>query len=1022
VNSTEIAAHLDPEEWREIVAWYHRATGDAVAQFGGQVAQYLGDGVMAFFGYPQAHDDDAERAVRASVAILDAISENNHPPAVHHKVELAVRVGIHTGHVVIDEGAQGINAFGDVPNIASRVQTAAAPNTILITAPVLQLVSGLFVVEDRGTQTLKGVPEPVQLYSVLRSSGVRGRIKIAASRGLTPFVGRDDELRLLMNRWELAREGEGQVVLISGEAGIGKSRLVRQFQERLSGASHNWIQTEFSPYLQHTPLASTADVLQRGLNWRGTETVEEKLDRLEENIALAGLKPAEALPLIAPLLNLPVPDKYPPLLLSPEKQRKRLLATLIGLLMGTTRAQPLVVVLEDLQWSDPSSLELQQLIVEQNTTVPMLLLYTARPEFRVPWPMRAHHAQITLNRLNRAQAREVVTRVAASRALPKDVLDTVVERAGGVPLFTEELTRAVLEGGSPEAGRAIPATLQDSLMARLDRLGPAKDAAQVASVIGREFSYELLHEVSPMTEDELQSALAKLTEAELVYTRGIPPQASYQFKHALVQEAAYEALLKSHRRQLHRRVAETLAEKFPEVADTQPELLALHWTQAGAAEPAVAAWWKAGRQAVKRFANAEAIADLSRALELLSNLPESRGRDTEELGLQMLLTTPLIATKCYTATEVEKACYRARDLSERIGDTPRLSAILGGLFSIYLNRGELPTALELANQMLSLAERRGDRVRLVWAHFSLGVILEISGYFSSSRNHLEKSIAHYDFQERKSYGFVQDPGASGLSVLGRVLHVLGYPEQALEKQRQAMDWARKLGDPYTLQWVLSGAVLLHFQRAEYQSALDVEEERTAICTKHGFEPMLRHAIAQRSLALTYLGRNEEGISQLLQAWESLEAKRAENQGKDIVDFEMFLYLAAEAYWRSGQAIQGLKAFSDAEALSKVGPASPRGLDLLRIKANLLLLLKDAAKLSEAEQLFRSAIQIARSCEARWPELRSTTALARLLRDTNRRDEARAMLAEIYGWFTEGFDTADLKDARALLEELSDSPR
>jgi class 3 adenylate cyclase/tetratricopeptide (TPR) repeat protein len=1018
VNSTEIAARLDPEEWHEILASYHRTTSDAVAKFGGQVAQYLGDGVMAFFGYPQAHDDDAERAVRAGLAILDAISETNRAPGGHHKLEIAVRVGIHTGHVVMHEGDQGIKAFGDVPNIASRVQTAAAPNTTLITDPVLQLVSGLFVVEDRGTQTLKGVPEPVQLYSVSSSSRVRGRLRTSASRGLTPFVGRDDELRLLMNRWELAREGEGQVVLITGEAGIGKSRLVRQFQERLSTSSHRWVQTDFSPYLQQTPFASTADVIHQSFNWSGVESVEEKLDRLDENIALAGLKPAEAVPLIAPLLNLPVPDKYPPLLLSSEQQRKRLLATLIGLLIGTTRGQPLVVVLEDLQWSDPSSLDLQQLTVEQNATVPMLLLYTARPEFRAPWPMRAHHTQITLNRLSRSQAREMVTRVAASEALLKDVLDTVVERAGGVPLFAEELTRAVLEGGTAEAVRAIPATLQDSLMARLDRLGTAKDAACVASVIGREFSYELLHAVSTMTEDELQSALAKLTEAELIYARGIPPEAIYQFKHALLQDAAYEALLKSRRRQLHRRVAETLAEKYPEVAETQPELLALHWTEAGAAEPAVAAWRKAGRQAVKRFANAEAVADLSRALEVLNNLPESRARDTEELSLQMLLTTPLIATKGYTAPEVEKACYRARDLSQQIGDTPHLSAILGGLTSIYVNRGELPTALELANRMLSLAERKDDPVRLVWAHYSLGMIFAESDDYQSARSHLDKSIAHYNFQERQSYGYVQDPGATGLSLLAYVLHMLGYPEQAREKLRQAMDWAGKLGDPYTLQWVLIQACLLHFLRGEFQSAFEGAEERIAICRKHGFEPALRRAIEHRGLALTYLGRNEEGISQLLQIWERVEAEKARDQRTDFEDFNI-LYLTAQAYWRSGQARPGLKAFADAQALSnEVGfPQTER----LPLKGNLLLLLKDSASLTEAERLFRSAIQIERTYGAKWPELLSTTALARLLRDTGRRDEARAMLAEIYNWFTEGFDTADLKDAKALLEELGNSP-
>jgi tetratricopeptide (TPR) repeat protein len=427
---------------------------------------------------------------------------------------------------------------------------------------------------------------------------------------------------------------------------------------------------------------------------------------------------------------------------------------------------------------------------------------------------------------------------------------------------------------------------------------------------------------------------------------------------------------------------------------------------------------------VKRFANAEAVADLSKALEVLNTLPETAARDTEELSLQMLLTTPLIATKGYTAPEVETALYRARDLSQRIGGNPRLSSILGGLASFYYNRGELPTALELANQMLSFAERKDDPIRLVWAHYTLGLILDGLGDLSSSRNHFEKSIVHYNFQDRKSYGFVQDPGATGLSALANVLQALGYPEQALEKHRQAMDWARKLGDPFTLQWVLNAACQLHFQRGEFHSALEMEEEQIAVCRTHGFESVLREGIARRGLALTYVGRNDEGISLIHQIWEMVKAQTRDEQTRD---FDI-LYLVAHAYRKSGQAIRGLKAFADAQTLSNERVVRPVALlevgfpqnEQLRLKANLLLLLNDAAKLTEAERLFRSAIQIERSCGAKWYELQSTTALARLLRDTGRRDEARKILAEIYGWFTEGLDLPDLKEAKALLDELSGS--
>jgi class 3 adenylate cyclase/tetratricopeptide (TPR) repeat protein len=1007
VNSTEIAAQLDPEEWRGILARYQRVAAEAVARFEGHVAQYLGDGVLALFGYPTAHENEAERAVRTALDIIERVAALNAGRDAERVPALAARVGIHAGPVVVgDSDNKSANVFGDTPNMAARVQAAAERNTVVVSAAVHRLVSGRFVVEDRGAQALKGIAHPVQLYRVIQPTVVGQRSPDASTRVLTPFVGRVEEMRLLQSRWERAREGQGQVVLMVGEPGIGKSRLLEEFRARIKGDPHLWIEGAGEQSFAHTPFHALSQMLDQILGWRGDESGEEHVSQLERALGLVQMKLDEAVPLIAEMLNLPIPEKYSPLLFAPDRKRKRLMVNLAGWMINASQMQPVVMAIEDLQWVDPSTLELINTLVGQSATVPLMLLSTARPEFRAAWPIRAHHAQITLTRLNDRHTREMVANVAAGASLSKDVIDTVVKRTDGVPLFAEELTRLMLEGNGRAALSEIPATLQNSLTARLDRLGPGKEVAQLAAVIGREFSYELLEAVSPLQGPELQAALVRIAEAELVYPYGTPPNATYQFKHALVRETAYEALLKTRRRELHRRVAETLAEKFPAVADTQPELFARHWTEAGLVEPAVAAWRKAGRRAVERFANAEAVANLSRALEVLNKLPESRERDTGELGLQMLLTTPLIATKGYTAPEVEKACYRAKDLSQRVGDTPHLSAILGGLTSVYYNRGELATALELANQMLSLAERKDDPVRLVWAHNALGLILNDLGEFSSSRHHLEKSIAHYDFQGQHNYGWVQDPGACGLSALAGVLQVLGYPEQALAKQHQAMDWARRVGDPFTLQWVLRAGTHLHFQRAEFQSALELVEEKIAVCTTHGFEPSLRYAIALRGLVLTYLDRNDEGIAQILQVSEGLDAKTPEEFG--------ILYSVAEAYEKSGRAIQGLKALAEAQAQSKdVRPQMKQ----LRLKANLLVLLKDPTKLLEAEQLFRSAIQIERSCGAKGSELLSTVALARLLRDTNRREEARAMLSEIYGWFTEGFDIAVVRDAKALLEEL-----
>ncbi len=668
VGSTALAAQFDPEEWREIVADYHHAAADAIERFGGYVALYLADGIMAYFGWPEAHDNEAERAARGGLAILDAIAKLNERPA---RPKLSARVGIDSGVVVVGAGAgKEADVFGDAPNIASRVQNAAEPDTVLITEATHRLISGLFVVEDRGAQTLKGVATPVQLYQVVQPSGVRGRLEaVAASLGLTPFVGREDELRLLLNRWERVFEGEGQVGLIVGEAGIGKSRLLERFHEQIVGTPHTWVEAAAAPFFQNTPFYPVAEMLRQLLAWQRDEPAENQLAGLERSLELAGLKLAEGVRLVAPLLNMPLPQKYPPLALSPQQRRRRLLATLVEWVMGAARAQPLVIATEDLHWADPSTLELIQLLVEQGATARLLLLYTARPEFHPHWPQRAHHTQITLNRLSARDVRTMVEELAERKILSDETIATVVERTGGVPLFVEELTRVVLEsGGDPKLiEREIPVTLQDSLLARLDRLGSAKVVAQIGAVIGGEFSYELLRAVHPVQEEVLQRALRSLADAELIYVRGIPPDATYRFKHSLIRDAAYQTLLKSRRKELHGLVAQNMdrpadwrrvqlgavrlgskTDDFFTIRYPHGEVLARHWAEAGETEPAFREWWSAGRAAQARDSFWEAQKSYQQAIGLIGLLPAVSGRDMAEIRirqslLQMLQITTGIA-------------------------------------------------------------------------------------------------------------------------------------------------------------------------------------------------------------------------------------------------------------------------------------------------------------------------------------------------------------------------------------------
>ncbi len=613
VGSTGISAALDAEDWRDLVGAYLDAASAAVTEMGGHVAKKLGDGLMALYGYPVAQENDAERAARAALLIQRSLADINRKNAGSGKPALNARIGIETGPVVVDAAGE---IYGDAPNTAARVQALAEPGTVVVTAQVQRQIAGLFVAEERGSHELKGVPNPVILFRLVRASGGGRR---AAQRHLTPLVGREEELAILMRRWDRAHVGAGQLVLIIGEPGLGKSRLIEEFHTRLGETPHTWVEWSCSQLLQNTALHPIAEWGRH--RFGGAELpAERRLADLENTLALVKLDPAENTPLLAPLLDIPLSSERAPAL-APEELRRRQLASLTNFVIAGARTQPVVIALEDVHWADPTTLDFIRGIVERGALAPLLLLITARPEFRPNWAIRSHHATISLAPLDSSQVREMVAELSARHALPKQIVDGVTERTGGVPLFIEEVTRLLLERGEQSGTQAIPPTLQQSLMARLDRLGPAREVAQIAAAVGRDFSYDLLRPAAGMEDAALQSALDRLTEADILLVQGLAPQTEYRFKHALIQDAAYENLLKSRRQFLHRRVGEVLRDQFAVRAVAEPELLAHHFTQAGSTETAVEWWGKAGQRSLERSALAEATAQLTCALNQIRTLP-----------------------------------------------------------------------------------------------------------------------------------------------------------------------------------------------------------------------------------------------------------------------------------------------------------------------------------------------------------------------------------------------------------------
>jgi class 3 adenylate cyclase/predicted ATPase len=1032
VDSTQLSSQLDPEEYRDVVRAYQSACTEVIRRYDGHIAQLLGDGLLVYFGYPQAHEDDAQRAVRTGLGILAAMEDLHtwFPHATGHT--LAVRLGIHTGLVVIGAmGEQGRHehlALGETPNIAARIQGLAASNTVAISDATYRLVQGYFDCETLGEQTLRGVAEPVHVYRVLQDSGARGRLDVAVTRGLTPLVGRESEVALLVERWERAKSGQGHVVLLSAEGGIGKSRLVQVLKDHVANEPHVRWECRSVPYYQNTALFPLTDLFQRLLKFQAEDTSDERVRKLEQALSQYKFPLEETVPLFASVLSLSLSEeRYAPLNLSPQRQRQKTLETIVAILLELAEHQPVLLIIEDLHWADPTTLELLHLLLDQTPTASVFVLLTSRPHFHPAWHHRSYLTEITVNRLSHAQVEQLVTGMTDGKTLPHEMLAQIVEKTDGVPLFVEELTKAILESGQLQARDghyeltgsfstfAIPATLQDSLMARLDRLVTAKAVAQYAAVIGRGFAYDLLHAVSRLDEATLQRELGRLVEAEIVYQRGMPPQSTYVFKHALIQDAAYESLLKSTRQQYHCQIAHVLEAQFPETTVTQPELVAHHYTEAGLTGQAVGYWYKAGQRASERSAHVEAIAHLGQGVTLLQTLPETRERVQQEVDMLIALGASLIATKGYAAPEVQHTYTRAQQLCQHLENPHQLFPVLRGLWIYYLGHVELQTAHALGEQLLTLAQHVQDAAMLVAAHRALGTTLFLRGAVASALPHFAEGMTLYDPKQHRASVFQhgEDSGVLCHTYAAWALWYLGSPDQALARSQHAVALAQQSVHSYSLGQALNAAAIVHQFRREVRATQERADAVVLLAQEQGFAFYMAFGAMLRGWTLAHQGQAQAGIEQLTQgltAWRGI--------GAEILR-PYFLALLADIHGTLGEPEVGLTVLTEALTLMDITGERVWEPELYRLNGALLLQ-QNPDNQAEAETCFHHALVNARNQQAKSFELRTATSLARLWQQQGKRQEAQDLLAPVYGWFTEGFDTADLQDAKMLLDELAGS--
>jgi class 3 adenylate cyclase/predicted ATPase len=1025
VGSTALSARMDPEDLRELISAYHKCVAETVRRFGGFVGQYLGDGVLVYFGYPEAHEDDAERAVRAGLELIAAVI------ALKTPASLQTRVGIATGLVVVGDLMTGSGEarergiVGETPNLAARLQGIAEPNTVVIAEATRRLLGNLFELKDLGARDLKGVAEPLRAWVALRASTVESRFEALHAAGLTTLVGREEEIELLRRRWSRAKSGNGQVALISGEPGIGKSRLTAALLDSLAPEPHTRLRYFCSPQHTDSTFSPIIGQVEHVAGFLHDDTSQQKLDKLDALLAQASTSIQDAA-LIAEMLSLPNDGRYPALELTPQQRRQKTLEALTAQMETLSRQKPVLMIFEDAQWVDPTSLEAFGRVVDRIRTLKVLLLVTFRPEFVAPWVGRPYVTTLVINRLAEHEASAMVDRVVGDSQLSASIRQDIIERTDGIPLFVEEMTKAAVEAGSetaaaraiaavPSPTLAVPASLYASLMARLDRLGgPAKEVAQIAAAIGREFSHALLASVVGQPKAQLRSALDRLMAAGLLFRRGVHPHATYLFKHALVQDAAYGMLLRETRRQLHGQIVKALEDHFPGTVETQPELIAHHCAQAGLNRKAIEYLGLAGQRAIERSSNPEAIGHLKRALELLHPLPADLEYAQAALKLEVMVAQAMIASKGYSSPETIEVLLRAKKLITEVTETSQRFTILYGMWACYYVGGEVNKQHVAATEFLSEAETHDDTAALCLAHRALGTTYFTMGQFSAARKQLERARGLYDpnhhLRFRFQYG--QDIGTTAMCYLSWALWHLGYVDQASQLASKAVNRAEEISHPHTLVYTLCHARgMMDVFRRQSDETKSYAGVVTSLCSEHAFPFWAAGGQIFGGWATINRGEVDGGVDELIRglaAWRKTGAR---------LWLPIFLALEAEGHFKAGRDQAAFHSIEQALATSDVTGERWAIAEILRVNANLLLT-TGRGKAEEVEEALIESLEIARQQQAKSWELRSATSLARLWRDQGKPQQARELLAPVYGWFTEGFDTRDLKEAKALLDALA----
>ena len=1029
VGSTALSARMDPEDLREVISAYQKCVAKAVQRFGGFVAKYMGDGVLVYFGYPQAHEDDAERAVRAGLELIQAVG------GLKSSTPLQTRVGIATGLVVVGDligsgEAQERGIVGETPNVAARLQGIAEPNTVIIAESTRKLIGNLFELQDLGAQDLKGIAGPVRAWAALRPSAMESRFEALHASGLTELVGREEELEMLLRRWSKAKTAEGQVVLLSGEAGIGKSRLTAALMESIASEPHTRLRYFCSP--QHTDSAFYPIIgqMERAAGLAHGDTAQSKLDKLDALLAQTSTSAGDG-SLFADMLSLPNDGRYPTLDITPEQRRQKTLEALGSQMEALSRSNPVLMIFEDAHWADPTSLEAFSRVVDRLRNLRVLFVVTFRSEFDPPWIGRPYVTALTLNRLAQRDIETVIDNVVGNKLIPASIRQDIIERTDGIPLFVEEMTKAVMEAGSERAAQqtvasipspslAVPASLQASLMARLDRLGAAKEVAQIGAAIGREFSHALLSAVVNKPEPELASALGRLIETGLLFRQGVPPHASYLFKHALVQDAAYGTLLREARRTLHARIAETLESQFAEIAENQPELLARHCTEAGLIEKAASLWGKAGQRSLAQSALVEATEQLSRAIDQTGKLPPTPSTRRQEIALQVALIGPLHHTKGHSAPETKAAVERAlllikqAEASGEAPDDPMVPFIvLYGIWASKITSFQDGICLDLATQFLRLAKKDGGSVPLVLGHGQMGISLLYAGRILEARTCFDQALKIYAPAKDRPLGlrFGNDPGLAALIFRAQAAWVLGYPKSALADAKNALDIAREIEHAATLMIALRVTSSIYLYTGDLATAEASADELAFFADQKGSLVWKGAAMTTKAQILTLTGRPVEALRILT---EGTAIRRATGQ---TLFGPLLLSISANIFGMQGQFDEAWQSIGEGLKTTEVTGERWYEAEVNRVAGEIALKSpkRDTVK---AYEYFDHALAVARRQQAKSWELRAAMSMARLWRDQGKRDEARELLAPVYGWFTEGFDTLDLREAKALLEELA----